>query len=208
MLDVVARDGGGKRQTIEIAVRMALTSRGAHGRSFRVPQALMRPMVPLPMPKPGPVDSVLRRASFAAIIPGDTAVEQVFTMGVFSFLNIYNTLLIGRLILTWFPNPPQAIVSPLSTLCDPYLNLFRGLIPPLGGTLDLSPILAFFTLNLFTNAAAALPSDMPGTTARSMELRRQHRMMNPRSTDLPFMKRFAAEQERRKQRLAGQGSSQ
>lgn len=164
----------------------------------------MRPMVPLPMPKPCPVDSVLRRASFAAIIPGDTAVEQVFTMGVFSFLNIYNTLLIGRLILTWFPNPPQAIVSPLSTLCDPYLNLFRGIIPPLGGTLDLSPILAFVTLNLFTNAAAALPSDLPGTEARSMELRRQHRMMNPRSTHLPFMKRFAAEQERRKQRLTGQ----
>jgi uncharacterized protein YggT (Ycf19 family) len=35
-----------------------------------------------------------------------------------------------------------------STLCDPYLNLFRGIIPPLGGTLDFSPILAFVLLSV------------------------------------------------------------
>lgn len=47
-----------------------------------------------------------------------------------------------------------------STVCDPYLNVFRGIIPPLGGTLDLSPILAFVTLNFFTSAAAALPCEL------------------------------------------------
>jgi hypothetical protein len=41
------------------------------------------------------------------------------------------------------PTPP-----PPSTLCDPYLNLFRGIIPPLGGTLDFSPILAFVVLSV------------------------------------------------------------
>ena len=35
-----------------------------------------------------------------------------------------------------------------STLCDPYLNLFRGLIPPIGGQFDVSPILAFLLLNV------------------------------------------------------------
>ncbi|GFZ15584.1 YGGT family protein [Actinidia rufa] len=50
-----------------------------------------------------------------------------------------------------------------STLCDPYLNIFRGLIPPLGGTLDLSPILAFLVLNAFTSTAAALPAELPPT---------------------------------------------
>lgn len=49
----------------------------------------------------------------------------------------------------------------LSTLCDPYLNIFRGIIPPLGGTLDLSPILAFLVLNAFTSTAAALPAELP-----------------------------------------------
>ncbi|XP_042477761.1 uncharacterized protein LOC122059138 [Macadamia integrifolia] len=98
---------------------------------------------------------------FAAILPGDSIAEIVATNGILNFLNIYNTLLIVRLVLTWFPNSPPAIVSPLSTLCDPYLNIFRGIIPPLGGTLDLSPILAFLVLNAFTSAAAALPAELP-----------------------------------------------
>mgnify|MGYP002820143259 FL=1 len=106
----------------------------------------------------------LRHGKFAAMIPGDSAVEVVITSGIFSTLNIYNTLLIGRLILTWFPNPPRQIVYPLATLCDPYLNLFRGIIPPIGGTIDLSPILAFTVLNVFTNTAAALPCEIDPET--------------------------------------------
>jgi YGGT family len=38
-----------------------------------------------------------------------------------------------------------------------YLNLFRGIIPPLGGTIDLSPILAFITLDV-SNAELACRS--------------------------------------------------
>ena len=98
---------------------------------------------------------------FGAMIPGDSAVEVVLTSGLFSTLNIYNTLLIGRLICTWFPGTPQQIVYPLATICDPYLNLFRGIIPPLGA-LDLSPILAFTALNFFTSTAAALPAQIDG----------------------------------------------
>ncbi|KAI8462621.1 MAG: YGGT family-domain-containing protein [Monoraphidium minutum] len=109
----------------------------------------------------------LRRgaAPFAAIIPGDSVVETVFATGLFNFINLYNTALICRLVLTWFPNPPEAIVAPLSTVCDPYLNLFRGIIPPIGGTLDLSPILAFLTLNVFQSSAAALPCELPSAGA-------------------------------------------
>ncbi|GLC34686.1 hypothetical protein PLESTB_001234800 [Pleodorina starrii] len=108
-----------------------------------------------------------RHAPVAAIIPGDSTAELVLTNGIYNFLNLYNTALIVRLVLTWFPNPPAAIVSPLATVCDPYLNLFRGIIPPLGGTLDFSPILAFVVLNLFTNTAAALPCEIRGRTAAS-----------------------------------------
>ncbi|KAF9614697.1 hypothetical protein IFM89_019825 [Coptis chinensis] len=99
--------------------------------------------------------------NFAAILPGDSVAGIVAANGVLNFLNIYNTLLIVRLVLTWFPNSPAAIVSPLSTICDPYLNIFRGIIPPLGGTLDLSPILAFLVLNAITSTASALPAEMP-----------------------------------------------
>lgn len=101
----------------------------------------------------------IQHRGFAAIIPGDSVAEMVISSSVFNFLNIYNTILIARLVLTWFPSAPEAIVSPLSTICDPYLNVFRGIIPPLG-TLDLSPILAFTVLNVFTSTAQALPAEL------------------------------------------------
>uniref|UniRef100_A0A2P2J4K6 Uncharacterized protein MANES_03G053300 n=1 Tax=Rhizophora mucronata TaxID=61149 RepID=A0A2P2J4K6_RHIMU len=107
----------------------------------------------------------LSKHNFAAVLPGDSVAGIVVANGILNFLNIYNTLLVVRLVLTWFPNSPPAIVSPLSTLCDPYLNIFRGIIPPLGGTLDLSPILAFLVLNAFTSTAAALPAELPGQAA-------------------------------------------
>jgi len=103
--------------------------------------------------------ATFRGSPFAAAIPGDSVAEAVITSGLSSFLSLYNSAIVVRLILTWFPNPPPAIVAPLSTVCDPYLNLFRGIIPPLGGTIDLSPILAFIALDVFTNSAAALPSE-------------------------------------------------
>ncbi|XP_047939671.1 ylmG homolog protein 2, chloroplastic-like isoform X2 [Salvia hispanica] len=107
--------------------------------------------------------SMVSSHKFAAILPGDSVAGVVVASGLSNFLNIYNTLLIVRLVLTWFPNAPPAVVSPLSTLCDPYLNIFRGLIPPLGG-LDLSPVLAFLVLNAFTSTAAALPAELPPPT--------------------------------------------
>lgn len=74
-----------------------------------------------------------------------------------TFFQIYFVLLIVRILLSWFPNvdfmsPPFSIVSQLT---DPYLNLFRSIIPPLGG-LDLSPILAIFLLQFLTNAISGL----------------------------------------------------
>jgi YggT family protein len=65
------------------------------------------------------------------------------------FVFIYSCLLIIRVLLTWFPsvnwyNQPFAALSQIS---DPYLNLFRSIIPPLGG-MDFSPILAVVALNI------------------------------------------------------------
>jgi YggT family protein len=66
-----------------------------------------------------------------------------------TFISIYTVLLVIRILLSWFPNinwfdPPFSI---LSQLTDPYLNVFRSFIPPLGG-LDFSPILALMVLQL------------------------------------------------------------
>lgn len=138
----------------------------------------------------------LSTGRFAAVIPGDSVAEQIITLSVTNFLNLYNAALIGRLILTWFPSPPEAIVGPLATVCDPYLNLFRGIIPPLGGTIDLSPILAFVALDLFTNAASALPAEV-GPDGRSLKAKqRQFRMFNPTAVALAWQKRMAASKQR------------
>ncbi|WP_371915089.1 YggT family protein [Fischerella major] len=61
-----------------------------------------------------------------------------------TFINIYSTLLIIRVLLTWFPNINwyNQPFAALSQITDPYLNIFRNIIPPLGG-MDFSPILAF-----------------------------------------------------------------
>ena len=64
-------------------------------------------------------------------------------------LSIYTLVLLVRVLLTWFPNLDwgNPVLSTVSAVTDPYLNVFRGLIPPLGG-LDLSAIVAFLALQL------------------------------------------------------------
>jgi YggT family protein len=65
------------------------------------------------------------------------------------FISIYIALIIVRILLTWFPTIGwmQQIASFLSVVTDPYLNLFRSLIPPVGG-FDFSTILAVVVLQL------------------------------------------------------------
>lgn len=81
--------------------------------------------------------------------------------GFSNFLSIYNFVITARILLSWFPQA-QGIgaLQPVFMLTDPYLNLFRGVIPPLFG-LDFSPILAFFLLNLLSNATAAVGCEIP-----------------------------------------------
>ena len=64
-----------------------------------------------------------------------------------SAIGIYKFILLIRVLLTWFPNldSTNPILLNLYAISDPFLNFFRGIIPPLGG-LDLSPILAFVLL--------------------------------------------------------------
>ena len=63
-------------------------------------------------------------------------------------LSIYTLVLLVRVLLSWFPNLDWSnpVLSGVSAITDPYLNAFRGLIPPIGG-LDLSAIVAFLALS-------------------------------------------------------------
>lgn len=51
--------------------------------------------------------------NFAAVLPGDSVAGLVVANGLQNFLNLYNTLIVCRLVLTWFPNAPPALVAPL-----------------------------------------------------------------------------------------------
>jgi len=86
---------------------------------------------------------------------------QVFVGGFSNFLSIYNLIITARILLSWFPAAQGVgLLQPVYAITDPYLNLFRGLIPPVFG-LDLSPLLAFFLLNVLGNATAALGAEIP-----------------------------------------------
>ena len=69
-------------------------------------------------------------------------------------LRIYSFLLLIRVLLTWFPSIDwsNGVLSALCSITDPYLNLFRGVIPPIGG-FDISSILAFLLLNFLQGQA-------------------------------------------------------
>jgi YggT family protein len=72
---------------------------------------------------------------------------NLFLSFLLSFLQTYLTLLGVRVSLAWFPNINwygQPFYA-LARLTDPYLKLFRGIIPPVIG-MDLSALLGFLML--------------------------------------------------------------
>lgn len=72
------------------------------------------------------------------------------------FIQIYWILLIVRILLSWFQTAEWAgqIISFLSPITDPYLNIFRSIIPPIGG-IDISAILALLVLQFIQSSLAS-----------------------------------------------------
>lgn len=65
--------------------------------------------------------------------------------------DIYTLIIFVYVLLSWIPTKRGIIAdidSVLAKFCDPYLNLFKKVIPPLGGMVDISPILAILALQL------------------------------------------------------------
>lgn len=82
---------------------------------------------------------------------------ELLTNTLAQFLNIYLLLIFVRILLTWFPTVDwmNKVASFLSPITDPYLNIFRSFIPPIGG-LDLSPMLAIIVLNVVAQILQSL----------------------------------------------------
>ena len=74
--------------------------------------------------------------------------------------NAYSIIIVIYCILTWFPISRQGIMADIksffSKITEPYLGLFRKLIPPIGGAVDVTPIIALFVLQLIVSLLARI----------------------------------------------------
>lgn len=83
-------------------------------------------------------------------------------LGLATAIGIYQKVVVGRFILSWFPQLYDTFpfLAPVYTVTEPYLNFFRRQIPAVGG-FDISSIPALFILDLAGNAAASLGCEIP-----------------------------------------------
>jgi YggT family protein len=73
------------------------------------------------------------------------------------FFSVYTIILFVRVVGSWFPSfAHTTFMRFISYYSDPYLNFFRRIIPPIGGVLDLSPLLAFFALRILERILMSL----------------------------------------------------
>lgn len=71
--------------------------------------------------------------------------------------DIYSFMLIGYVLLSWLPNARESFIGVwLGKLVEPYLGIFRRFIPPIGGMLDISPIIAIFALRFIAAGLIAV----------------------------------------------------
>jgi YggT family protein len=71
-----------------------------------------------------------------------------------ALFTVYFIMIIARILLSWIPRIPynpilSAVINFITEVTDPYLRLFRRILPPVGGggfALDLSPIIGIIVL--------------------------------------------------------------
>ncbi len=69
---------------------------------------------------------------------------------------IYMIMIFVRILSSWFPDFQNSIaVRFVSHYTDPYLNIFRRIIPPLG-MFDFSPIVAILALQVIETVIKSL----------------------------------------------------
>jgi YggT family protein len=70
---------------------------------------------------------------------------------LYYIIYIYSWILFVYVLLTWIPNKTGwlgTINTVLESISEPYLKLFRKIIPPIGGVVDITPIIGFIVLQI------------------------------------------------------------
>lgn len=80
-----------------------------------------------------------------------------FLLGILlQLVQLYQWALIIYIFMSWFPNARESAIGQfLSRICEPYLEPFRKIIPPLG-MIDISPIVAFLVLRFASSGLIQL----------------------------------------------------
>lgn len=71
----------------------------------------------------------------------------------------YTWIIFFYVLMSWIPHDRGVIGSiynAFGKICDPYLDLFRRFIPPIGGMVDISPIFAVLVLQLVVRLITSL----------------------------------------------------
>ncbi len=62
------------------------------------------------------------------------------------------------ILMSWVPNARYSTVGQwMARICEPFLEPFRRIIPPIGGVIDISPWAAFLVLYLANIGLRQLP---------------------------------------------------
>ena len=78
---------------------------------------------------------------------------------VYYIYRIYFYLIIAYVLMSWVPNARESTIGRwLGRIVEPYLGIFRRFIPPIGGILDISPIVAMFALYFIYEGIVAILS--------------------------------------------------
>lgn len=75
-------------------------------------------------------------------------------------LQVYSYVLLARALVSWIPNldPYNPIVQFLYQITEPVLEPIRRLIPPVGGMIDISMLVAFFGIMILQQLLSTLVS--------------------------------------------------
>lgn len=75
-------------------------------------------------------------------------------------LQIYGYALIIYILMSWVPGARESPVGDfLANICEPYLEPFRRIIPPLG-MIDISPIVAIIFLQIARTSGLGILYDL------------------------------------------------
>lgn len=70
---------------------------------------------------------------------------------IYAIADVYTMIIFVYVLMSWIPVSTGVVADiyrVLGRVCDPFLNVFRRLIPPIGGMVDISPIVALLVLQL------------------------------------------------------------